>query len=85
MKNIKESLISFIKNEDFKREVGHFVYPIVNIVYNEIYIYIWFICIYSVLLLVITLGNLFILLKIFYKQSCKNVLSSSHINITNEA
>jgi hypothetical protein len=69
MKNIKEYCVSFLQNEDVKREIGHFILPIVKMVYNEIYIYIWFICIYSVLLLVITLGNLFILLKICYKQN----------------
>ena len=69
MQNIKECCVSFLQNEDIKREIGHFVKPIVNTVYNEIYIYVWFICIYSVLLLVITLGNLFILLKMFYTFS----------------
>ena len=68
MKNIKEYCVSFLQNEDIKREISNFTLPIVKIVYNEIYIYVWFICIYSVLLLIITLGNLFILLKIFYKQ-----------------
>ena len=64
MKNIRDYCVSFLQNEDIKREVNNFVLPIVKTVYNEIYIYIWFICIYCVLLLVITLGNLFILLKI---------------------
>ncbi len=68
MKNIRDYCVSFLQNEDIKREVNNFVLPIVKTVYNEIYIYIWFICIYCVLLLVITLGNLFILLKIFYIQ-----------------
>jgi hypothetical protein len=27
------------------------VKPIVNVVYNEIYIYVWFICIYNVFLI----------------------------------
>ena len=66
MKNIRDYCVSFLQNEDIKREVNNFVLPIVKTVYNEIYIYIWFICIYCVLLLVITLGNLFILLKICY-------------------
>lgn len=68
MKNIRDYCVSFLQNEDIKREVNNFVLPIVKTVYNEIYIYIWFICIYCVLLLVITLGNLFILLKIFHTQ-----------------
>jgi hypothetical protein len=69
MKNIRENCFAFLNNDEFKREIRYFIHPIVNILYNEIYIYIWFICIYSVLLLVLTLGNLFLLLQIFYKNS----------------
>ena len=64
MKNIRENCMAFFQNDEIKREIFNFVRPVVNIVYNEIYIYVWFICIYIVLLLVITLANLFILLKI---------------------
>jgi hypothetical protein len=78
MQNIKEYFITFLRNEDIKREINQFVKPIVNTVYNEIYIYVWFICIYSVLLLVITLGNLFILLKMFYFQNLDKHDSSDY-------
>jgi hypothetical protein len=37
------------------------VKPIVNVVYNEIYIYVWFICIYNVFLIFIILTNLYYL------------------------
>jgi hypothetical protein len=40
------------------------VKPIVNVVYNEIYIYVWFICIYNVFLIFIILTNLYYLYKL---------------------
>ena len=53
MKNIRDTCIEFFKNEDIKRDI----------VYNEIYIYIWFICIYIIFITFIILANLFILLQ----------------------
>jgi len=69
MKNIRENCVAFFQNEEIKREIFNFVRPVVNIVYNEIYIYVWFICIYIVLLLVITLANLFLLLKLVLREA----------------
>jgi hypothetical protein len=66
MKNIKEECMNMLKSDGLRKEVSNFVRPIAKVVYNEIYIYVWFICIYSVLLLVITLANLFVLMKIAY-------------------
>jgi hypothetical protein len=67
MNNIKDEMFEYLKKDHIRQEISNFVRPIVNIVYNEIYIYVWFICIYSVLLLVITLANLFVLMKIVYQ------------------
>jgi len=66
MKSIKDSCIDFFKNEDIKRDVKELIYPIVCLIYNEIYIYIWFICLYHVLLIFIILANLYLLLRLIY-------------------
>jgi hypothetical protein len=63
MKNIRDSCIEFFQNEDTRKNVRDIIKPIVNIIYNEIYVYIWFICIYNVFLIFIVLANLFLLLK----------------------
>jgi hypothetical protein len=63
MKNIRDSCIEFFQNEDTRKNVRDIIKPIVNIIYNEIYVYIWFICIYNVFLIFIVLVNLFLLLK----------------------
>ena len=64
IKNIRNSSLEFFQNEDIKRYLKEMIKPIVNIIYNEIYVYILFICMYNVFLFFITLANLFILLKI---------------------
>ena len=69
MKNIRDTCIEFFQNEDIRRVVKEIIKPIANIIYNETYLYIWFICIYNVFLLFIILANLFLLVKLLKKQS----------------
>jgi len=56
---------TFFRKEDVKKLAKDIIKPVVNIIYDEIYPYVWFICIYNVFLIFITLANLFILLRIF--------------------
>ena len=69
MKNIRDTCIEFFQNEDIRRDVKEIIKPIVNIIYNEMYCYIWFICIYNVFFIFIILVNLFLLLKLLKNQS----------------
>lgn len=64
MKNIRESVIEFFKSEDSKRNMKEMIKPIGEILYNEIYIYIWLICFYHIFFIFIVLANLFLLLKL---------------------
>ena len=58
----------FFLTEDLSRYIKQFDKPIVQNVYNEIYTYIWFICIYNVFLIFITLANLILLYKLYMKN-----------------
>jgi len=64
MKNIADSFVDFFKNEDIKKNIKEILKPLVNILYNEIYIYIWFICIYNIFLILAILANLYILIRL---------------------
>jgi hypothetical protein len=64
MQNIKDTFIEFLKNEHFKKELSDIIKPLGTLVYNEIYVYLWTICIFNVFFVFILLGNLFLLLKI---------------------
>jgi hypothetical protein len=57
-------VISFLKNEEVKQYIKNLVGPLGTMIYNEIYIYMWFICIYNVFLIFLVLVNLVLLLKL---------------------
>jgi hypothetical protein len=64
MMSIRETCLEFFKNEDIKRDVKEVIRPIFTMMYNEIYVYIWLICIYHVFFIFIVLANFYFLLKL---------------------
>jgi hypothetical protein len=46
-----------------------------QILYNEMYVYVWFICIYHVLLVILVLTNLVLLIKIYLHRTPQFPLS----------
>jgi len=68
---------SFFRREDIKKMSKEIVKPVVNIIYDEIYPYIWFICIYNVLLIFMTILNMFILIQLFKELRKSNMLSTT--------
>jgi hypothetical protein len=65
---MKETFDDFFQKEDIKCYMKEILKTIVNIIYNEIYPYIWFICVYNVILIFITLANLIILSRLYNKS-----------------
>ena len=51
------------QKEDIKRFVKDVLKSVADIVYNEMYPYVWFICFYHVFLLLVIMANLVILLR----------------------
>ena len=72
VKSIKDTCIEFFKNEDTKRELKDIVKPLFSFIYNEIYVYLLLICIYHIFFFFIVLINLYLLLKLLYKNSKYN-------------
>jgi hypothetical protein len=68
MKNIRDTCIEFLKNEDIKKDLKELMKPLGNLVYNELYLYIWFICLYNVFLIFINLAILVLLLWAIKKK-----------------
>lgn len=77
MKNIKNTCIDFFKNEDTKRDVKEIVTPLFQMLYNEVYPYIWLICIYHVFFIGIILAILIILLKLLYNPRFSSNISKN--------
>jgi len=60
-----DTIIDFFKRDDSKRYLKDtIIHPVGNIIYNEIYIYLWMICLYHVFLIFIVLVNLYLVLRI---------------------
>ena len=62
MKNIRDVCLDLFKNEDIKRDIRLVVQPLSAFVYNELYVYIWFICLYHIVIILIVLAILYVVL-----------------------
>jgi hypothetical protein len=54
---------AILASDEVKKHIKDATYPLVNMVYNEIYIYVWFICIYNIFLLALLVINLYLLIR----------------------
>jgi hypothetical protein len=61
-----------MKTDDARRQLRESVIvPMGDILYNEMYFYVWFICLYHVFLIIIILANLFLLLRMLSLSGTK--------------
>lgn len=66
MKNLYDTCIDFLKKEEIKEMLNKFTKQLFNNIFNEIYIYIWIICIYNIVLILMILANFYLLMKLVY-------------------
>lgn len=64
MKSLRDTIINFIQSEETRKDMYNVVKPLQKSIYNEMYPYILFICIYIVILTFIILANLMLLLRV---------------------
>jgi hypothetical protein len=69
MKNIRDTCISFLHDEDLRKVIREMIKPLIQIMYNEIYIYLWLLCFYSLFLFFIVLAILVILVRLLHTPS----------------
>jgi hypothetical protein len=62
MKNIRDVCLELFKNEDIKRDIRLVVQPLAAFIYNELYVYIWIICVYHIFIILIILSILYVIL-----------------------
>jgi len=60
-----DNYFDFFKHEDVKKDIRDLLSPLVNIIYNELYVYIWSICFFQIFLFILVLANLIMLLRLF--------------------
>ena len=59
-----DTCVNYMKTDEARRHLRESVIvPMGDILYNEMYFYVWFICLYHVFLILIILANLFLLLN----------------------
>jgi hypothetical protein len=64
MKKIKENCLEFLQNEDIRKDIRDLIKPIIQFVYNEIYIYLWVICFYNVFIFFLIVVNMYLLIRL---------------------
>lgn len=62
MKGIRDVCVDLFKNEDIKRDVKLLIQPVAAFIYDELYIYIWFICLYHIFIILIVLAILYVVI-----------------------
>ena len=77
MKNIKDSCIEFLNNANTMKELKDILKPLTSSIYNELYIYIWIICFYSIVMFLLILANLYVLMNMLNKTK---ILHMQYIN-----
>jgi hypothetical protein len=65
---IHETFYKILQNETIKRYSNELIKPITNKVYNFLYPYVWFICIYNILVFLLLLANFILLLHIAFSR-----------------
>lgn len=59
-----DNIVELFNNYEVHKYIKEMIHPIGQTLYNEFYVYIWFICIYTVFVFVILLMNLVLLLRL---------------------
>jgi len=69
MKSLRETCIDFFTDEKIKKEVREIIKPIVIMIYNEIYVYLWIIAFYHFFIICMMVAMFCILWKLVNKQN----------------
>lgn len=72
---LQASWMQFFNENETRKEFMELLQPIKESIYNEIYIYLWVICFYSIMLFILILANLFMLLHILHFGKYNNNIS----------
>ena len=71
MKNsklIRDTCISFLQDEDIRKDIREMIKPLIQIMYNEIYVYLWLLCVYNLFLFLVILAILVLLIRLIHKS-----------------
>lgn len=67
MKSLKDRCIEFLKDKDIRNDMKEIITPLIDMIYNDMYVYIWLICIYNIFLIILIIINLYLSHRIINK------------------
>lgn len=67
MKSLKDRCIEFLKDKDIRNDMKEIITPLFDMIYNDMYVYIWLICIYNIFLIILIIINLYLSHRIINK------------------
>jgi hypothetical protein len=63
-KTLRDTCIEYLNKSNIKQDLKEIAKPVMEMIYNEIYIYLLLICVYNVVFIFIVLANFILLLKL---------------------
>jgi hypothetical protein len=67
MKSLKDRCVDFFKDKDIRNDMKELITPVFDMIYNDMYVYIWLICIYNIFLIILIIINLYLSHRIINK------------------
>jgi len=62
----------WLQHAEIKTHLKSILYPLATTLYNELYIYIWFICVYNVMLILMVVANFALLIHVLRQLRFSN-------------
>lgn len=66
-KLIRDTFVAFLLDEDIRKDIREMIRPLIQLMYNEIYVYLWLICFYNLCLFLVILAILVLLIRLITK------------------
>ena len=71
-KEENEVMDQWLQHAEIKTQLKSILYPLATTLYNELYIYIWFICVYNVMLILMVVANFALLIHVLRQLRFSN-------------
>ena len=64
MTSLRDRCMLFFQDENIKKDLRELAKPILEMIYDELNIYVWIVLVYNIFLVFIVLANLFLLIRL---------------------
>ena len=64
MTSLRDRCMLFFQDENIKKDLRELAKPILDMIYDELNVYVWIVLVYNIFLVFIVLANLFLLIRL---------------------